>query len=151
MASQDDVRRIALSLPGAREGKDHFAFSVADKGKEKGFAWVWLERVHPKKARVPQPEVLAVRVADLSQKDMLIASDPDTYFTEPHYNGFPAVLVRLAAIGVDELEALLVDGWRCQAPKALRAELDVPPAEPAPRAKGRAPRKPGGSGSRRAR
>ncbi len=153
MASQDDVRRIALSFPGAREGKDHFAFSVAIKGKDKGFAWVWLERVHPKKARVPQPKVLAVRVADLSQKDMLIASDPDTYFTEPHYNGFPAVLVRLAAVGVDELEALLLDAWRCQAPKALRAELEAAPATKPARAKGRSrpPRKPVGAGSRRAR
>jgi hypothetical protein len=114
MATQDHVRRIALTFPGVREDKDHFAFSVASKGKDKGFAWVWLERVHPKKARVPQPKVLAVRVSDLSQKDMLIASDPDVYFTEPHYNGFPAVLVRLAAIRVAELEALLQGAWRCQ-------------------------------------
>jgi hypothetical protein len=47
MADQDDVRHIALSLPGAREGKDHFAFSVENKGKQKGFAWVSLERVEP--------------------------------------------------------------------------------------------------------
>jgi hypothetical protein len=160
MATQDDVRRIALSFPGAREGKDHFAFSVPVKGKDRGFAWVWLERVHPKKARVPQPEVLAVRVADLSQKDMLIASDPDTYFTEPHYNGYPAVLVRLAAIGVDELEALLLGAWRCQAPKALHAELEAapPPAAKVKRAPRRKPKpkpkpKPGarGSGPRRTR
>ncbi len=131
MASQDDVRRIALPLPGTREGKDHFAFSVTVKGKEKGFAWVWRERVHPKKARVPQPAVLAVRVSDLTQKDMLIASDPDTYFTEPHYNGFPAVLVRLAAIEVAELEELLVNAWRCQAPRGLQAEFDAAPPPPA--------------------
>jgi hypothetical protein len=49
MADQDDARRIALSLPGAREAKDRFAFSVEDKGKPKGFVWVWMERVHPKK------------------------------------------------------------------------------------------------------
>ena len=147
MATRDDVRRIALSFPGAREGKGQFAFSVPVKGKDKGFAWVWLERVDPKKARVPQPKVLAVRVADLSQKDMLIASDPDTYFTEPHYNGFPAVLVRLAAIGVDELEALLLGAWRCQAPQALRAQLEstsssAPEAKRAPRG---APKKPPGA------
>jgi hypothetical protein len=61
MADQDDVRHIALSLPGAREGKDHFAFSVENKGKQKGFARVWLERVEPKKPRVPWADVLAVR------------------------------------------------------------------------------------------
>jgi hypothetical protein len=150
MATQDDVRRIALSFPGARQEGGHFAFSVLVKGKDKGFAWVWLERVHPKKARVPQPKVLAVRVADLSQKDMLIASDPDTYFTEPHYNGFPAVLVRLAAIGVDELEALLLGAWQCQAPEALRAQLEsVPRAAKAKRAPRGAPKKqPGARGSK---
>jgi len=47
---------------------------------------------------VPNPEVLAVRVASLAEKDELIAADPEKFFTEPHYNGFPAVLVRLPAI-----------------------------------------------------
>jgi hypothetical protein len=142
MATQDHVRRIALTFPGVREDKDHFAFSVASKGKDKGFAWVWLERVHPKKARVPQPKVLAVRVSDLSQKDMLIASDPDVYFTEPHYNGFPAVLVRLAAIRVAELEALLLGAWRCQAPKELRAQMEEVPEDSSPRPRSPGPKKP---------
>ena len=125
MADQDDVRRIALSLPEATEGEDHFAFSVANKGKQKGFAWVWLERVHPKRARVPQPEVLAVRVADDGERQALLASDPEKFFTEPHYDGFPAVLVRLAKIPVDELEELLVDAWRCQAPRSLVDDFDA--------------------------
>jgi hypothetical protein len=51
MATQADVRRIALSLPGTVETPNHFAFSVRNKGKLKGFVWVWMERVHPKKAR----------------------------------------------------------------------------------------------------
>jgi hypothetical protein len=55
---------------------------------------------------------------------MLLASDEEKVFTEPHYNGFPAVLVRLAAVEVDELEELITDAWRCQAPKALVEELD---------------------------
>jgi hypothetical protein len=53
MAAQNDVRRIALSLPEVEETTDRFAFSVRNKGKLKGFAWVWLERVDPRKARVP--------------------------------------------------------------------------------------------------
>jgi hypothetical protein len=69
MATQNDVRRIALSLPEVEEAADRFAFSVRNKGKLKGCAWVWLERVEPRKARVPQPDVLvrlnAVSVADL--------------------------------------------------------------------------------------
>jgi hypothetical protein len=125
MATQADVRRIALSLPQTTEGEDRFAFSVRNGTKEKGFAWVWMERVDPKKPRIANPDVLAVRVANDGEKQMLIASDGYKFFTEPHYNGFPAVLVRLAAIDADELEELLVDGWRCLAPKQLVAEFDA--------------------------
>lgn len=124
MVNQDDVRRIVLSLPETSEGDDRFAFSVLNKGKWKGIAWVWLERVEGGKARVPQPEVLGVRVANESEKQSLIAADPDKFFTEPHYNGFPAVLVRLAKVGVDELAELISDAWRIQAPRALVKEFD---------------------------
>ena len=115
MASRDDVRRIALALPGAEEGTDRFGFAVPVKGKLKGFAWVWMERVTPKKPRVPNPGVLAVRVANLGQKEALLAADPAKFFTEPHYNGFPAVLVRLDAVTTEDLEVLLEEAWRCQA------------------------------------
>ena len=98
MASQADVRRIALSLPDTEETPDHFAFSVRNKGKLKGFVWVWMERVSPKKARVPQPNVIAVRVASEYNKEILLELDPAKFFTEPHYNGFPAILVRLPAV-----------------------------------------------------
>ena len=119
MASQNDVRRIALSLPAVREEKDRFAFSVEIKGKQKGVAWVWLERVDPKKARVPNPKVLAVRVANLDDKAALVAGDADKFFTEPHYNGFPAVLVRLPKVTRALLQKLLFDAWRCQAPREI--------------------------------
>jgi hypothetical protein len=125
VADQDDVRRIALTLPEVSEGADRFAFSVPRGGKDKGIAWVWMERVEPDRPRVANPAVLAVRVANAGEKEMLLAADPDVYFTEPHYNGFPAVLVRLAAIGVDELAELLTDAWRCQAPRALVREFDA--------------------------
>src|SRR5215207_4501354 len=127
MVDHDDVRRIALALPDTREGEDRFAFSVRNKGKDKGIAWTWMERVHPKKPKAPNPDVLAVRVADEAEKQMLIASNPETFFTEPHYNGYPAVLVRLAAIEVDELEELLTDAWRCMAPPALVKDFDSTP------------------------
>lgn len=137
MATQKDVRRLAMALPGAREGKDHFAFSVEVKGKEKGFAWVWLERIAPKKPRVPNPEVLAVRVADETEKAALLAGDPDKFFTEPHYNGYPAVLVRLPAVSAAELRKVLADAWQCVAePRAARPG----PRAAASRAK-RAPRR----------
>jgi hypothetical protein len=119
MATQADVRQIALALPETSEDPDRFAFSVNNKGKPKGFAWVWLERVHPKQARVPNPEVLAVRVANLDEKDFLLAAQPDKFFTEPHYNGFPAILLRLAALDYTELSVLITNAWACQAPTAL--------------------------------
>ena len=115
MATQDEVRRIAMALPDVSGSDERVAFSVRNKGKEKGIAWVWMERIHPKKARVPNPEVLAIRVADLSEKEMLLASDDGSkFFTEPHYNGYPAILVRLDAIDIDELEELITDAWCCQ-------------------------------------
>ena len=119
MASQADVRRIALLLPETEEAPNHFAFSVRNKGKPKGFVWVWLERVAPKKARVPQPNVIALRVASLFDKDFLLALDSVKFFTEPHYDGFPAVLVRLPAVTARELRPLITEAWRCQAPKEL--------------------------------
>jgi hypothetical protein len=122
MAQQDDVRRIALSLPETVEEEDRFAFSVLTKGKRKGIAWVWLERIEPKKPRVPRPDVIAVRVANQGDKATLLASDGEKFFTEPHYNGYPAILVRLAAVDEDELRELITDAWRCQAPRALVKE-----------------------------
>lgn len=119
MADQSDVRRIALSLPETSEGEDRFAFSVRNRDKQKGFVWVWYERVTPKQPRVPRLDVVAVRVADQDVKDLLLGADEEKFFTEPHYNGFPAVLVRLPAIGVDELEALITEAWRCQAPRSI--------------------------------
>jgi hypothetical protein len=126
MATQEDVRRIALSLPETDENADRFAFSVRAKGKPKGFVWVWLERIEPKKARVPNPEVIAIRVGGLDEKDVILSIDESKFFTEPHYNGYPAVLIRLAAVTLEELEALLTYAWACQAPKALVKQSGLP-------------------------
>jgi hypothetical protein len=119
MATQADVRRIAMKLPGTVEAATDFAFSVPSKARTGGYAWVWKERVDPKKARVPQPKVLAIRVANLGEKDLIIASDPVKFFTEPHYNGYPAILVRLAEVTAADLKVLLHEAWRCVAPKEL--------------------------------
>ena len=121
VATQQHVRRIALALPGAIEEQGRFAFSVLSKGKQKGFAWVWLERIHRKKARVPNPDALAVRVRDQAEKAALLAGDPEIFFTEPHYNGYPAVLVRLRAVSVPQLRQLLAEAWRCLSPPAPAA------------------------------
>ena len=122
MATQDDVRRIALSLPATTEDPGSFRF-FAD-GKQ--FVWVWLERPDPKGARVPNPDVIAVRVAHDSEKELLIEADPATFFTEPHYNGYPAILVRLPDIDPHLLRKVIADGWRCRMPKRRRHEADTP-------------------------
>jgi hypothetical protein len=122
-----DVRRISMALPGVAEADGsggQAAFSVESKGKWKGFAWSWMERVEPKKPRVARRDVLAIRVADLDDKEALLGSNGRALFTEPHYNGFPAVLVRLSEIELGELEELLVDGWRALAPAELVREYD---------------------------
>ncbi len=122
MADQDDVRRIALSLPETSESESGLGFVVRNasaKSGSKQFAWVWHERVTPGRPRVPRPDVLAVRVAGQAEKEMLLGSDPAKFVTEAHYNGVPAVLVRLPAVEADELRELITDAWRCQAPRGL--------------------------------
>src|SRR5439155_13263749 len=121
MATQKDVRRVALSLPGAEQVFRHggYAYSVPNRGKLKEFVWVWMERVTPRKPRVPNFDVIAVRVADLDERDRLLAESPGKFVTDPHYDGFPAVLVRLEAVRLPELRKLLTEGSRCRAPVGL--------------------------------
>jgi hypothetical protein len=117
VATHADVKRVALSLPDTEQDGERFSFSVKTKAKRyKAFAWSWKERVDPKKPRVENLGVLAFRVANLVDKDVLIRSDPVKFFTEPHYDGFPAVLVRLDKIRVPELRRLLSDARECQIP-----------------------------------
>jgi hypothetical protein len=114
VADFDDVRRIALSLPETAE--DNGAFSVT--GKQ--FVWPWRERVTPKKPKVKRYDIVALRTDGVGEKEALIASDTRKFFTEDHYNGYAAVLLRLDEVDVDELRELLTDAWRVQAPKKLR-------------------------------
>ena len=110
MITPDDVRRIAMALDGTVDGSgdDRLAFS---KPGQKGYAWSFMERVHPKKPRVPRLDVLAVRCA-IERKELLLEDAPEIYFDDDHYRGYPAILVRLEAISADELTVLLTDAWR---------------------------------------
>lgn len=105
MVDEHDVRRIALALPGTVEDDSPFGFRV---GKT-GFAQPYPERVHPRKARVPRLDVFVVRVAGLDDKEALLAGEPDRFFTTDHYDGYPAVMMRLAAIDLDVLTEHLAD------------------------------------------
>ena len=119
MADNDDVRRIALSLPDAvRDGSGY-------RVRGKLFAWTYHERVEPKKPRVPRPDVLAIRVNGEGEKQTLLDAEPGTFFTTDHYNGYPAVLVRLPHVDAAELTELVTDAWRVQAPRRLVKEYDA--------------------------
>jgi hypothetical protein len=134
VADFEEALRIGRSLPGTA---DSDGLGVRRKGKQQGFAWPWAERINPKKPRVPNYDVLAVRTASCDEKDALIAAEPGKFFTEPHYNGFPAVLVRLANVDSAELRELLVDAWRTRASRELVEACDLttgtdPEAPPRP-------------------
>jgi uncharacterized protein YdhG (YjbR/CyaY superfamily) len=119
MATHDDLRRIALALPGVTDttgASTQVVFSVLKNGKQRGIAWSWMERLQPKKPRIANPGVVAIPVADLDEKALLLNANPGRYFTEPHYDGYSAILVRLDAVDVDELRALLHNAWACNAP-----------------------------------
>ena len=124
MAAWDDVRRLALALPETveeRSREDHLGWSV----RGKTFAWERPLRRSDLQAlgdAAPTGPVLAARVPDLGAKEALLATDGDVCFTTPHFNGYPAVLVRLDEIAVGDLEELLVEAWLARAPKRLAAE-----------------------------
>jgi hypothetical protein len=113
------VRRIAAALPDAVDGTEGGSLEFSVGGR--GFAWRYMERVHPKKPRVLNPRVLAVR-CPMERKEFLIEAAPDIYFDDDHYRGYPAVLVRLDAVEEDELAALLADAcaWTPSKPKRKR-------------------------------
>ena len=71
----------------------------------------------------PEGDILGVRVADEGVKFALIADEPDVYFTTPHFDGYPAVLVKLAEIDELGLRELIVEAWLTQAPKRLVQEF----------------------------
>ena len=117
MATEDDVRRIALALPETTE-KASYHQSPSFKVKDKGFLRI----------RSEAEGGLVVFVADLGEKEALLASDERKFFTTPHYDGYPTVLVRIDEVGVDELTELITDSWLLKAPKrVLKAYLDAHP------------------------
>jgi hypothetical protein len=76
----------------------------------------------------PDGPILGARVEHLGAKEALLADDSGVYFTTPHFDGYPGILVRLERIAPDELEELIVEAWLCRAPKRLAKEyLDAHP------------------------
>ena len=123
MATWEDVRRLALALPETTE-KTTFGEFAAWQVRAKTFAWERPLRdsdLADLGDAAPTGPILAARIPDEGAKEALIADDPGVYFTIPHFNGYPAILVRLADIDLEELEEVLVEAWMCKAPKRLAA------------------------------
>lgn len=116
MVDTATVRRLAAALPEADDGSSDRRLVFEVKGK--GFAWSFMERVAPKKPRIPRVDILAVR-CPIEMKEVLIEAAPDRFFDDDHYRGFPAVLIRLPQIDEAELEGLLRAAWRLTAPKPV--------------------------------
>jgi hypothetical protein len=112
MVTEDDVRRAALALPETTEKPSYG--TPGFRVKDKLFARIREEG-----------DVLVVWCEDLGEKEALLASEPAKFFTTPHYDGHPTVLVRFSAVDVEELTELLTDSWRIRAPKRVREAFDA--------------------------
>lgn len=113
MVTVDDVRDIASGLPGAYE-QASYGGQPSWRTKPRGFAWVRED-----------PEALVVWVASVEEKHALTGSEPAKFFTTPHYDGSPILLVRLDAVDRAEAAELIEESFRLRAPKRLVAELDA--------------------------
>ena len=126
MAGFEDVRRIAMSLPGSEErtSRERLQWRVGGK------LFVWERPLRPKEldelgSSAPDGPILGVRVEHLHAKEALLADEPDVYFTTSHFDGHTSVLVRLERIGLPELEEAVTEAWFARAPPKLVAELEA--------------------------
>ncbi|UJA18734.1 hypothetical protein HJD18_05555 [Thermoleophilia bacterium SCSIO 60948] len=116
MAGIDDVRALALALPGAEEGTSY-----------RTTAWKVRGTLF---ARLRDDDERLVVFCDFIEREALLQSGSPAYELTDHYRDYPMILIRLAAIGRDELEEMLVESWRHRAPKRMLAAYDAehPPA-----------------------
>jgi hypothetical protein len=120
VATDDDVRRIALALPGVEEiPSEGFDFRVGGKG----FVWSYPER-EPGRRRVIRTDVAVLYVGDEAEKQALLLGEPELFFTHPTYDGLPLVMVWLEKVSPERLEELILDAWRMRAPAELTAEAE---------------------------
>lgn len=112
MVTIEDIRSVALGLPGAFE-QPSYGDRPSFRSKARMFAWVR-----------DDPEALVVWVDSEEEKLALIDGEPDTFFTTSHYDGEAIVLVRLDQVAPDEMAELVTESFRLRAPKRLVRELD---------------------------
>lgn len=114
MITVEQIRRIALTLPGAYEHPSHGGMP-SWRTKPRGFAWL---RVNP--------DALALCVDSLETKERLLESEPTLFFTTPHYDGYAMVLVRMDRVSVTRAKELLTDAWGARTAKKVTAKKTKP-------------------------
>jgi len=125
MATIDEVRAIALALPGVEERVSGHTGLAGWRLKGGQFAWLRgpsatdLRQLAELGQDWPEGAVLAVRVGSLEEKDELLAASPEVYFSIPHFEGYPGALVRLDAVARDRLEEIIADAWLTRAPATV--------------------------------
>lgn len=128
MPDWNDVRELALALPetSERESRGNSQWRV----KDKLFVWERPLRKPDLEAlgyQAPDSPVLGAMVADLGEKEALLADDPAVFFTTPHFNGYAAVLVRLDRITPEQLKQVVTEAWLARAPTRLLKEYEERP------------------------
>jgi hypothetical protein len=120
VATWDDVAGIALALPETSErlSRGNRQWVVRDK------LFVWERPLRTSDLRAlgpaaPDGPILGARVEHLGAKEAVLASDPEVFFTTPHFDGYPAVLARLDRIAPEDLEEVIVEAWLNRAPKRV--------------------------------
>jgi hypothetical protein len=125
VADFEQVRRIAMALPGSEErlSRDRLQWRVGGK------LFVWERPLRAKEVEelgtdAPDGPILGARVEHLVAKEALLADDPGVFFTTSHFEGHPSVLVRLERISTEDLEELVTEAWFARAPPKLAAEAE---------------------------
>jgi hypothetical protein len=120
VATWEDVRRLALALPETSErlSRERRQWLVKDK------LFVWERPLRPKEvqelgASAPDGPILGARVEHVGAKDALLADDPLVFFTTSHFDGYPAILVRLERIADEDLEEVVTEAWLVRGPSRL--------------------------------
>jgi hypothetical protein len=121
MATWDELHQIAMSLPEVSEKTDRKGIRQW-RVKDKLMVWERPLRRSDFEAlgeSAPDGPILGARVPDVGAKEALLADGGEIYFTTPHFDGYPAILVQMDKISIAELEELVVEAWLTQAPKRL--------------------------------